>query len=77
MACTNVATKSPTRELAWLVPQEVCWTMRGENCPIANWTTTMVIVRTSAARRHHRAAIVVRIAVADVGPPVNHLGIAS
>ena len=43
--------------------------MRGENCPIASWTTTIVIVSTSAARLTIEAAIVVRITMAASGPP--------
>jgi hypothetical protein len=51
--------------------------MRGENWPIANWTTTMVIVRTRAASDTIDAAMVWRMAVAASGSPVNHRGIAS
>ena len=51
--------------------------MRGENCPIANCTTTMVIVSTSVANDTIDAAIVVRIAIAASGPPVSQRGIAS
>ena len=49
-------------------------TMRGENCPIASWTTTIVIVRTSAASDTMEAATVDRIASAASGPPVSHWG---
>ena len=44
--------KSPIA--SWLgLSRRIRCTIRGENCPIASCTTTMVIVRTSVAR-HHR-----------------------
>ena len=49
IAWANVATKRPIAIWLGLSWRIVC-TMRGENCPIASWTTTIVIVRTSAAR---------------------------
>ena len=49
-------------------------TIRGENCPIANWTTTMVIVSTSAARLTIDVATAPRIVKAASGPPVNDRG---
>ena len=75
-ACTNVATKSPIA--SWLgLSRRIRCTIRGENCPIASCTTTMVIVRTSVARLIIETAIVVKIAVADVGRPTTTCGIAS
>lgn len=53
------------------------WTMRGENWPMANWTTTMVIVSTSAVRLTIDAATVDKMATATSGPPVKSLGINS
>ena len=61
------------RELARLVPEDPL-TIRGENWPIASWTTTIVIVSTSAARDTIEAATVARIAVAASGPPTKHSG---
>ncbi len=49
-------------------------TIRGENCPIASWTTTIVMVSTSAARLTIETAIVFRIAVAEVGRPTSACG---
>ena len=51
--------------------------MRGENCPIANCTTTIVIVSTSVANDTIDTAIVVRMPIAASGPPVSQRGIAS
>ena len=48
--------------------------MRGENCPIANCTTTIVIVNTNAASETIEVAIVSKIASAASGPPVIHRG---
>ncbi len=45
------------------------WTMRGENWPIASWTTTIVMVNTSAPRLTIEVAIAPRIARAASGPP--------
>jgi len=44
-------------------------TIRGENWPMASWTTTIVMVSTSAVRLTIEAATVERIAVAASGPP--------
>ena len=66
MACANVATNSPTAN--WLgLSLRKFWTIRGENWPIANCTTTMVIVRTRAASDTIDAAIVSRMASGRVG----------
>ena len=74
-ACTKVATKSPMA--SWLgLSRRIRCTIRGENCPIANWTTTIVMVSTSVARLTIETAIVVRIAVAEVGRPTISCGIA-
>ena len=51
--------------------------MRGENCPMASWTTTIVIVRTSAVSVTIDVAMVLRIAIAASGPPVAHDGTSS
>ena len=48
------------RQLTRLVPQDR-WTIRGENWPIASWTTTIVIVSTSAVRLTIEAATVDRM----------------
>ena len=70
-ACTKVATKSPIA--SWLgLSRRIRCTIRGENCPIASWTTTIVIVSTSVARLTIETAIVVKIAVAD-GRPTDEL----
>ena len=74
IACTNVATNSPTANWLGLSRRKFC-TIRGENCPIASWTTTIVIVKTSAASDTIDAAIVERIASAASGPPVSQSGI--
>ncbi len=76
MACTNVATNSPIAIWLGLSRRIVC-TMRGENCPIASWTTTIVIVRTSAVRVTIEAATVLRMASAASGPPVAASGISA
>ena len=74
MACANVATKMPIAN--WLgLSRRIRCTMRGENCPIASWTTTIVIVRTSAARLTIDVATAERITSAASGPPVNVCGI--
>ena len=71
--CTNVATKSPIA--SWLgLSCRMRWTIRGENWPIASWTTTIVIVRTRAVRLTIEAATVPRISVAASGPPTSALG---
>jgi len=49
-------------------------TMRGENWPIASWTTTIVIVRTRAARLTIDVAMAERMVSAASGPPVNACG---
>jgi hypothetical protein len=64
------------RQLARAIPQERL-DDRGENCPIASCTTTIVIVSTSVANYTIDTAIVSRIAVAASGPPVNDRGTAS
>ena len=73
IACTKVAMKSPTAIWLGLSRRNVC-TMRGENCPIASWTTTIVMVSTSAASDTIDAAMVERIWRAASGPPVSELG---
>ena len=73
IAWAKVATKRPIAIWLGLSRRIVC-TMRGENCPIASWTTTIVIVRTSAVSVTIDAAIVVRIAIAASGPPVSPRG---
>lgn len=76
IAWANVPTKRPIA--TWLV---VSWrivrTIRGENCPIANCTTTIVIVRTSAASVTMDVATVLRMIRAASGPPVSSRGIRS
>jgi len=75
MACANVATNSPTAN--WLgLSLRKFWTIRGENWPIASWTTTIVIVRTSAASDTIDAAMVSRMVSAASGSPVTHSGTA-
>ena len=60
MAWTKVATKRPIA--SWLgLSRRMRWTMRGENWPIASWTTTIVIVSTSAVRLTIEAATVERM----------------
>src|SRR6478735_11180733 len=56
--------------------RNVC-TIRGENWPIANCTTTIVMVSTSVARETIDTAMVSKIATAASGPPVNERGTAS
>jgi hypothetical protein len=51
--------------------------MRGENWPIASWTTTIVIVRTSAARLTIDVATAERMTSAASGPPVKACGMSS
>ena len=69
IAWANVATNSPIA--IWLgLSCRSRWTIRGENCPIASWTTTMVIVSTMLAMLTIDAAIVDRIGTAASGPPV-------
>jgi hypothetical protein len=76
IACTNVATNRPIA--SWLgLSRRMRWTIRGENWPMASWTTTMVIVSTSAVRLTIDAATVERNAVAASGPPTRLLGTAS
>ena len=74
--CANVATNSPMASWLGLSRRNVC-TIRGENCPIANCTTTIVIVNTSVASDTIDTAIVVRIPIAASGPPVSQRGITS
>ncbi len=69
IAWANVATKRPIAIWLGLSRRIVC-TMRGENWPIASWTTTMVMVSTSAVSVTIETAIVLRIAMAASGPPV-------
>ena len=76
MANTNVATKRPIASWLGLSRRTRC-TIRGENWPMASWTTTIVIVSTSAARLTIDAAMVARTAVAASGPPTTPFGIAS
>ena len=76
MACTKVATKRPIANWLGLSCRMRC-TIRGENWPIASWTTTIVIVRTSAARLTIEAATVPRISAAASGPPTTLAGRAS
>src|SRR5918994_1240043 len=70
MAWAKVATNRPMANWLGLSRRNVC-TIRGENCPMASWTTTMVMVRTSAARLTIEPATVERIWMAASGPPVN------
>ena len=75
-AWTNVATKSPMA--IWLgLSRKIRCTMRGENWPIANWTTTMVMVSTRAVRLTIDSATVPRIVKAASGPPTNLPGMRS
>ena len=76
MAWANVATNSPIASWLGRSRRNVC-TIRGENCPIASWTTTIVIVSTRAASETIDVAIVPRIPKAASGPPVSHRGISS
>ena len=76
IACANVATNRPIAIWLGLSRRMVC-TIRGENCPIASWTTTMVIVRTSAVSVTIDVAIVLRMAIAASGPPVAQEGTSS
>ncbi len=76
IAWTKVATNRPIASWLGLSWRMRC-TIRGENWPIASWTTTMVIVSTSAVRLTIDAATVERIAVAASGPPIRLSGIAS
>ena len=76
MAWANVATNSPIASWLGRSCRNVC-TIRGENWPIANCTTTIVIVNTSVANDTIDTAIVSRIAIAASGPPVSHRGTAS
>ncbi len=69
-----MATNRPMATWLGLSCRNVC-TIRGENCPMANCTTTMVIVSTSAARLTIEAATVERMAMAMSGPPVKDWGI--
>ena len=73
MAWANVATNRPIANWLGRSRKNVC-TMRGENWPIANCTTTIVIVNTNAASETIDAAIVSKIASAASGPPVIHRG---
>ena len=76
MAWANVATNSPIASWLGRSRRNVC-TIRGENCPIANCTTTIVMVSTSVASDTMDTAIVVKIPIAASGPPVSHRGITS
>ena len=73
MAWANVATKMPIANWLGLSRRILC-TMRGENWPIASWTTTIVIVRTSAARLTIDVATAERMTRAASGPPVKACG---
>jgi len=53
--------------------RKVC-TMRGENCPIASWTTTIVMDRTVATRLIIEAATAPRMPRAASGPPMTESG---
>ena len=76
MAWANVATNSPIASWLGLSRKNVC-TIRGENWPIANCTTTIVIVSTSVASETIDTAIVVKMPIAASGPPDSHRGIRS
>ena len=76
IACANVATNKPIDNWLGRSCRNVC-TIRGENWPIANCTTTIVIVSTNVANDTIDTAMVVRIANAASGPPVIHDGITS
>ena len=61
------------------MPRRIVCTIRGENCPIANCTTTIVIVNTNAARltidvaiddRHSASSGKVKTAIAAAGAAV-------
>jgi hypothetical protein len=67
--------EEPDRELARLVAKDPLHDP-GRELPIASWTTTIVIVSTSVARLTIETAIVVKIAVAEVGRPTSTCGIA-
>ena len=73
MACAKVATNKPMANWLGRSRRKVC-TMRGENWPIANCTTTIVIANTSVASDTIATAIVSKIATAACGPPVTHRG---
>ena len=67
MAWANVATNMPIAN--WLgLSRRIRCTMRGENWPIASWTTTIVIVKTSAVRLTIDVATAERIDEGGVGP---------
>ena len=74
IAWAKVATNSPMALWLGLSCSSRC-TIRGENWPIASWTTTIVIVRTSAAMLTIEAATVDRIGMAASGPPTTEAGI--
>ena len=65
--------EQPIASWLGLSRRNVC-TIRGENWPIASWTTTIVMVSTSAASDTIEAAMVERIATAASGPPVSPSG---
>ena len=65
----KVATNSPMANWLGLSCRNVC-TMRGENWPMANCTTTIVIVSTSTVRVTIDSAMALRIASAASGPPL-------
>ncbi len=71
-----MATNNPMANWLGLSRRKV-WTIRGENCPIANCTTTIVMVSTSVASDTIDTAMVVRMANAASGPPVIQRGITS
>ena len=73
MAWAKVATNKPIANWLGRSRRKVC-TMRGENWPMANCTTTMVIANTSVASETIDTAIVSKIATAASGPPVIHRG---
>lgn len=76
IACTKVATNSPIA--CWLGRscRKVC-TIRGENCAIASWTTTIVMDSTVATRLTSEPATAPRMASAASGPPMTLIETAS
>ena len=73
MAWAKVATNRPIANWLGRSRRNVC-TIRGENWPIANCTTTIVIVSTSAASDTIEPAIVVKMPIAASGPPSSIAG---
>ena len=74
IACANVPTKMPIANWLGLSCKMVA-TMRGENWPIASWTTTRTTVSTRAVRLTIDPATVLRISSAASGLPVSERGI--